>query len=137
MNTIFSKALREILVYSREEAIRLGNEFISSEHLFLGILREGQSNAIRILETLLVDVVAVREEIETQLRQESPLSNQHQSSVPFNKEAEKILKILSLEAKILSQPKAEAEHLLLAILKNKSSLVTKILEQSHISYEDI
>ncbi|MDA3881726.1 MAG: ATP-dependent Clp protease ATP-binding subunit [Bacteroidales bacterium] len=137
MNTIFSKALREILVYSREEAIRLGNEFISSEHLFLGILREGQSNAIRILETLLVDVIAVRDEIELKLRQKTPLSNQYQSSVPFNKEAEKILKILSLEAKILSQPKAEAEHLLLAILKNKSSLVTQILAESHISYEDI
>lgn len=137
MNTFFSETLREILTYSREEAIRLGNEFISSEHLFLGILREGQSHAIHVLEALHLDFYAIRKEIELQLRRDTPLTEHLQSSVPFNKAAEKIVTIINLEAKSMNQNKAEAEHLLLAILKDRQSLVTKLLEDMNISYSSV
>ncbi|MFO7869177.1 MAG: ATP-dependent Clp protease ATP-binding subunit [Bacteroidales bacterium] len=137
MNTIFSKKLREILVYSREEAIRLGNELISSEHLFLGILREGSSHAIQVMEDLGVDLVMVRDKIESELRQKNPLPEDFQSSIPFNKESEKILKIVTLEAKIMSHNKADAQHLLLAILKNKKSMVTQFFESLNVTYEEV
>ncbi|MCK9562996.1 MAG: ATP-dependent Clp protease ATP-binding subunit [Bacteroidales bacterium] len=137
MNINFSEKLREILTFSREEAIRLGNEYITIEHLFLGILREGESHAIVILEKLSVDLQSVRKEIELQLRQSSPLSEQFFSSIPFNKSAEKILRIITLEAKSMNSAAAEAEHLLLAILKDTLSLTTQILQKNNITYTTV
>src|SRR5690554_787952 len=126
MNMTFSEILREILTFSREEAIRLGNEYITTEHLFLGILREGESNAMHILEKFNVDLHAIRKEIEQKLRNENPLSEHFFSSIPFNKSAEKILKIITLEAKSMNHAIAEPEHLLLAILKDPLSLTTQL-----------
>jgi len=135
MNTQYSQNLREILSYSRDEAIRLGNDIISIEHLFLGMLRDGQSNALTILSTLSIDFNSLKTKLELKLRQDNPLSEDSQTSIPFNKAAEKILKLINLEAKTLNQDIADSEHLLLAILKDDESLVTQILSEVDVTYE--
>ncbi len=135
MNTEFSDNLREILSFSKEEAIRLGNKLISSEHFFLGLMRDNNSQAINILEKLNVNFEFLRSKIELAMRKEKPLSQEEHDSITLNKGAERTLKLVGLEAKSMNEEKAESKHLLLAILKDSRSLVTKFLLEDDVTYE--
>jgi ATP-dependent Clp protease ATP-binding subunit ClpC len=137
MDKEFSEHMKEVLSYSREEAIRLGNSMIDADHLFLGLLREGTSQAVRILEALHCNIEYTKQQIDNSLREPMPLSEDEQEKIPLKRTADKILKISILESKFLNHSKVEPEHLLLALLKENNSLSAEIMNKQDITYEKV
>ncbi len=121
MDSNFSPKVKEIISYSREEALRLGNDFIGTEHLLLGLIREGDGVAVRVLQNMQVDLFDLRKELEVAIKDKNnkPLANIN--SLPLTKQAEKVIRITVLEAKAVKSPTVETEHLMLSILKNKEN----------------
>ncbi len=132
MDSQFSPRIKDVLSYSREEAIRLGNESIGLEHIFLGILRDGEGIAIEILTNLGVNLAEIKQSIEEKLRTGKDVDSQ--ASVQLLKSAEKALKLVYLEARAFNSPTINTGHLLLALIKDKESLISSILTEYHINY---
>ncbi|HET9055223.1 MAG TPA: ATP-dependent Clp protease ATP-binding subunit [Chitinophagaceae bacterium] len=135
MDHNFSAQVKEIISYSREEALRLGNDFIGTEHLVLGLIREGENTAIKILKTLNVDLYELRKEIEMAVKDKTGKNIANINSLPLTKQAEKVIRVTVLEAKSLKSPQVETEHLMLSILKNKENIATQILNQFDVDYD--
>jgi ATP-dependent Clp protease ATP-binding subunit ClpC len=132
MDSEFSPRIKDIIAYSREEAIRLGNDYIGPEHLFLGILRDGEGMATEILESLGIDLGAVKKQIEKKIRSNRKIDLDAQ--LAMSKAAEKALKVIYLEARYFKSQFANSGHLLLAILKDNDNLVTTLLSDAGINY---
>ncbi|WP_346860359.1 ATP-dependent Clp protease ATP-binding subunit [uncultured Draconibacterium sp.] len=132
MDSQFSPRIKDIIGYSREEAIRLGNDYIGQEHLFMGILRDGEGIATDILENLGIDLVEVKQLIEKKIRTEKEIDRK--ADLKMLKSTEKTLKLIYLEARSFKSATANSGHLLLAILKDNDSLVTQLLVELGINY---
>jgi len=132
MDSQFSPRIKDVLSYSREEAIRLGNESIGLEHIFLGILRDGEGVAIEILTNLGINLPDIKQSIEEKLRTGKDVDSQ--ASVQLLKSAEKALKLVYLEARAFNSPTINTGHLLLALIKDKESMISNILSEYHINY---
>src|SRR6476469_94944 len=135
MDNNFSAQVKEIISFSREEALRLGNDFIGTEHLLLGLIREGENTAIKILKQLNVDLYELRKEVELAVKDKTGKNIANINSLPLTKQAEKVIRITVLEAKALKSPLVETEHLMLSILKNKENIATQILGQFDVDYD--
>ncbi len=136
MEAKFSQRVKDVLIYSREEAQRLGNDYIGLEHLMLGIIREGSGLAIKILRNLQMDVPELKKRLELSIvkHKERPPDAEN---LPLIKQAERALKITYLEAKVFSSELIGTEHLLLAILKDENNLVTKTFLASGVNYQTV
>ncbi|MDD5507325.1 MAG: ATP-dependent Clp protease ATP-binding subunit [Bacteroidales bacterium] len=136
MEAKFSQRVKDVLTYSREEAIRLGNEYIGVEHLLLGMIRDGAGLAIQILNYLGADINEIRYRIEQAIvnKGNRTISN---DNLPLIKQAERALKLTYLEARIFQSETIGTEHLLLAILKDEDNLVSKTLKRYGIDYESV
>ncbi|WP_423127642.1 ATP-dependent Clp protease ATP-binding subunit [Gaoshiqia sp. Z1-71] len=132
MDSQFSPRIKDVLTYSREEAIRLGNEQIGLEHIFLGILRDGEGIAIDILSGLGVNLSEIKEAVENVLRTDKEIDPQ--ASIQLLKSAEKALKLVYLEARALGSQTISTGHLLLALLKDKDSQISTLMNEFHINY---
>jgi ATP-dependent Clp protease ATP-binding subunit ClpC len=134
MEAKFSQRVKDVLIYSREEAQRLGNDYIGLEHLILGIIREGEGLAIKILRNLGADLKEIRNKIEQAVasHKERPIGAEN---IPLIKQAERALKITYLEAKVFNSELIGTEHLLLAILKDENNLATKTFGNFGITYD--
>ncbi len=137
MDSQFSQRVKDILGYSKEEAIRLGNSHISPEHLFLGILRDGEGIAIEILVNQGIDLMGLKGSLEKSIKVESPVIVADHEVIPLLRSTERILKLVYLEAKALKSPLIESEHLLLAILKDENTLVTRFLSELDVDYQSV
>lgn len=137
MDSQFSQRVKDILGYSKEEAIRLGNSHISPEHLFLGILRDGESVAIEMLINQGVDLMVLKGSLEKSIRVESPIPVGDNEVIPLLRSTERILKLVYLEAKSLKSSSIDTEHLLLAILKDENALVTRFLSELDVTYQSV
>ena len=135
MDNNFSSQVKEIISFSREEALRLGNDFIGTEHLLLGLIREGDNTAVRILKSFSVDLYELRKEVELAVKDKTGKNIANINSLPLTKQAEKVIRVTVLEAKALKSPTVETEHLMLSILKNKENIATQILNQFDVDYE--
>ena len=138
MEAKFSQRVKEVISYSKEEAMRLGNNYIGVEHLFLGILREGEGLAIKILHTFNVEIIEVRRTIEKTIRKTEDVDVKNMNfnvNVALNKQAERILKFTYLESQAFKSDLIATEHLLLAMLKDSDNIVTKTLNQHSVDYE--
>jgi len=135
MDNNFSAQVKEIISYSREEALRLGNDFIGTEHIVLGLIRDNDNTAIKLLKALHVDIAELRKEIEMAVKDKSGKNIANINSLPLTKQAEKVLRISYLEAKSLKSQYAESEHLVLSILKNKENVATQLLNQFEVDYD--
>jgi ATP-dependent Clp protease ATP-binding subunit ClpC len=135
MDNNFSAQVKEIISFSREEALRLGNDFIGTEHLLLGLIRDGDNTAIKVLKQLNVDLYELRKEIELAVKDKTGKNIANINSLPLTKQAEKVIRVTVLEAKALKSPLVETEHLMLSILKNKENIATQILNQFDIDYD--
>ncbi|MFY8091204.1 MAG: ATP-dependent Clp protease ATP-binding subunit [Chitinophagaceae bacterium] len=135
MDSNFSVQVKEIISYSREEALRLGNDFIGIEHLLLGIIRDGENVAMKVLQNLNVDFNELRREVEIAVKDKTGKIIANINSLPLTKQAEKVIRVTVLEAKLWKSPLVEPEHLLLSILKNKENLATQILNQFDVDYD--
>ena len=134
MDAKFSPRVKDVITYSREEALRLGHSYIGVEHLLLGIIREGEGTAIRILEGLHVDLERLRQTVENSIKTNKS-ATASQGNIPLVKQAEKILKITYLEAKIFKSAVIGTEHLLLSILKDEDNVATRALHAFNIDYD--
>lgn len=132
MEEQFSEKINQILKLSREEAIRLGNDYIGTEHILLGIIKDGDNLATKILQNLGADLEEISQEIENSVITNNPVSIQN---IPFTKQLEKVLKRTSNEAKIYKSDVIGAEHLLLSILRDEDNIAAKILNNFNINYE--
>ncbi|MGX1755108.1 ATP-dependent Clp protease ATP-binding subunit [Sphingobacterium sp. NPDC055346] len=133
MEAKFSPRVKDVISYSREEALRLRHDYIGTEHLLLGLIREGDGVAIKILKNIGVDMGAVRQSVEDAVKGSS-VSRSPISNMPLTKQAEKVLKITYLEAKIFKSDIIGTEHLLLAILRDEENIASQILQQFNVSY---
>ncbi len=135
MDAKFSQRIRDVLTYSKEEAIRLGNEHLSVEHLFLGILRDGEGVAIDLLLLLGVELYEIKRIIENNLKKDTALKIEDSENLPLLKSTERVLKLIYLEAKSLKDNMIDTGHLLLAILKDENNFATQILNEKNINYD--
>jgi len=131
----FSNRVQDVIRYSREEALRLGHDYIGTEHLLLGIIREGEGIAVRILKNLGCDLYKLKRAIEESVR--STGGTLTLGNVPLTKQAEKVLKITYLEAKICKSDIIGTEHLLLSLLKDEENIASQILSQFGVRYETV
>ena len=133
MNNKFSKRVKDIMAYSREEAGRLQNNYIGPEHLMLGILRDGDGLAIQILQDFDVNLKSLKEQIDSQIR-EIQEPDEGNSELVVTKSTEKILKMSILEARVTKSTPTDSEHLLLALLKDKKTLINSIMQSYNVDY---
>jgi len=135
MDAKFSPKVKEVISYSREEALRLGHDHIGTEHLLLGLIRDGDGLAIKVLISLEVDIAILRKTVEDAIKDKTSRQPFNAGSLPLTKQAEKVLKITVLEAKVLKSDTIGTEHLMLSILKNKDNIATQILGQFDVDYD--
>lgn len=133
MNDNFSQKVKDVIAYSKEEALRLGHDQIGTEHLLLGILRDGDSKAVSILEGLSVNLKEIRDKIELLAPPKESFSNNKQN-LQLTKQAERALKTTFLEAKLFKNTTVNTVHLLLCILRNENDPVTKLLKKMEVDY---
>ena len=134
MDAKFSPRVKDVISYSREEALRLGHDYIGTEHLLLGLIREGDGMAIKILDNNGVDTSRLRRSIEEAVKGTS-ITSANLGNIPLTKQAEKVLKITYLEAKIFKSEVIGTEHLLLSILRDEDNIASQILQQYNINYD--
>ncbi|MBT8401304.1 MAG: ATP-dependent Clp protease ATP-binding subunit, partial [Rhodothermia bacterium] len=132
----FSNRVRDVISFSREEAIRLGHDYIGTEHLLLGIIREGEGIAVKILRNLGCDLFKLKKAVEDTVR--STGGTLTVGNIPLTKQAEKVLKITYLEAKLYKSDVIGTEHLLLSLLRDDENIAAQILQQGFsITYDAV
>jgi ATP-dependent Clp protease ATP-binding subunit ClpC len=137
MEAKFSQRVKDVLAFSREEAMRLGNDYIGIEHLMLGIIRDGEGIAIQLLSYMDINLIDFKHSIEKAIGKNDGKPSKDNTNIPLVKQAEKALKITYLEAKLHKSEIIGTEHLLLAILKDEDNIVTKLLKNSDVNYNVI
>ncbi len=137
MEAKFSPRVKDVINFSREEAVRIGNEFIGVEHLLIGLFREGGGTAMTILKGFSLDLDQIRFEVEATLKANAKVLNPNLINIPLVKQAEKVLKITYLEAKLYKSPIIGTEHLLLSILKEEDSVACAILNKYGVIYDNV
>jgi len=137
MDENFSPKVRDVITFSKEEALRLGHDFIGTEHLLLGLLRKGDGKAVEILTAFDVDLELLRKKLEL-LNPTNPavgLSNS-KKSLHLTRQAEKALKTTFLEAKLYQSEAIDTAHLLLCILRNENDPTTKLIQKYNVNYDE-
>lgn len=140
MDNQFTQRVSEILLFSKEESDRLGNNYVGTGHLLLGIIREGDNKAVSILQSLYVDLKKLKLILEDELRGQvaSPVrENFFGSDKDLDKKASKVMKLSILEAKLLKSPEVDTEHVLLAIMKDNENKVAEILKSQEVTYRKV
>ncbi|MCK9612943.1 MAG: ATP-dependent Clp protease ATP-binding subunit [Bacteroidales bacterium] len=132
MDSKFSQQVQDIFQYSKEEAIRLGNDYVGVEHLFLGLMRESNGLAMKVLRALHCNMNEIKHAIEHTIKTSREIDKN--ADIPLSKQADKVMKFSYLETKIFKTELVGTEHLLLAILKDESNLATQIIEKHGIDY---
>jgi ATP-dependent Clp protease ATP-binding subunit ClpC len=135
-NKKFSPRVKQILANSRNEAVRLGHDYIGAEHLLLGLVMDKDSLPVRVLSSLDIDILELKNVVEQNIQRYSgPSSHLSVANINLNSQAEKILKFTVLEARDAKNDEAQPEHLMLSILKQKENMATRILGQFYIDYD--
>lgn len=133
----FTPRVSDIIVYSKEEANRLRNKYITPEHLLLGVIREGTGKAIEILQDLYIDLKTVKKELEASLREEVDETDTYNENIGLNDLTAKLLKMSLLESRLMKCKFADTEHILLAIMRESQSKACQILEEHEVTYQKI
>ena len=137
MDAKFSPRLNDVLSYSREEALRLGHAAIGTEHLLLGILREGEGSAAIILKALSVDLSALRKVVESAIQNNEKSDFLNSEHIELKKQAARAVKLTYLELKVFKSTEVRTAHLLLSMLKDEDSVVTRALLQFNVDYDAV
>ncbi len=132
MRNNFTSRVQKVIRYSKEEAMRLGHDFIGTEHLFLGIIKEGEGIAIKILKNIGIDVEKLKQRLEEASGPAGGMMTL--GNLPLSKRAEKVLKVTYLEAKNFKSDIIGTEHLLLSLLKEKEGLAAQVMMSFNIDY---
>ena len=135
MEAKFSNRVKEVISLSREEALRLGHDYIGTEHLLLGVIREGEGLAVSLLKKLGISLDDLRASVEHNTKNTSVGNLKNLKNIPLTRQSEKVLKITYLEAKIFKSKIIGTEHLLLSILRDEDNIATQILDKFDVSYD--
>jgi ATP-dependent Clp protease ATP-binding subunit ClpC len=135
MEAKFSNRVKEVISLSREEALRLGHDYIGTEHLLLGMIREGEGVAVGILKKLGIALDELRNAVERATKGTATHQVKNLANIPLTRQSEKVLKITYLEAKIFKSQLIGTEHLLLSILRDEDNIATQILEKFDVTYD--
>ncbi|WP_298324899.1 ATP-dependent Clp protease ATP-binding subunit [uncultured Dokdonia sp.] len=139
MDDNFSPRVKDVIAYSKEEALRLGHDFIGTEHLLLGLLRDGSGKAIDILGALNIDLEHLRRKVEI-LSPANPnlnLQSNDKKNLHLTRQAERALKTTFLEAKLFQSSSINTAHLLLCVLRNENDPTTKLLNRLKVDYDSV
>lgn len=139
MDDNFSPRVKDVIAYSKEEALRLGHDFIGTEHLMLGLLRDGNGKAINILNALDIDLNHLRRKVEI-LSPANPSTSEtsnQKKNLHLTRQAERALKTTFLEAKLFQSTSINTAHLLLCILRNENDPTTKLLNKLKVDYDNV
>jgi ATP-dependent Clp protease ATP-binding subunit ClpC len=133
----FSPKVKEVISYSREEALRMGHDYIGTEHLLLALLQDRDCLAIKVLESLEVNINSLRQALEETIQQNNSRIQPTFSigNLPLTRQAEKVLKVTFLEAKMMKNDLVGTEHIVLSILKHKENLAAKVLIEFDVDYD--
>jgi len=137
MDNNFSPRVKNVITHSKEEAIRLRHDFIGTEHLMLGILRDGEGEAINILSVLDIDLSHLKRKIEALTPANSNPNFDKTKNLHLTRQAERALKTTFLEAKLFQSTSINTAHLLLCILRNDNDPMTKLLNKLRVDYENV
>ncbi|GGG09686.1 ATP-dependent Clp protease ClpC [Dokdonia pacifica] len=139
MDDNFSPRVKDVIAYSKEEALRLGHDFIGTEHLLLGLLRDGSGKAINILSALNIDLEHLRRKVEilSPANPNSGLQGNDKKNLHLTRQAERALKTTFLEAKLFQSSSINTAHLLLCILRNENDPTTKLLNRLKVDYDNV
>ena len=138
MDDNFSPRVKDVITYSKEEALRLGHDFIGTEHLVLGLIRSGEGKAIEILNFLDVDLNVLRKKVESLNPVDfDDAKTSSKKNLHLTRQAERALKTTFLEAKLFQSSIINTGHLLLCILRNENDPTTKILNKLEVNYSTV
>ncbi|MBL6877635.1 MAG: ATP-dependent Clp protease ATP-binding subunit [Flavobacteriaceae bacterium] len=139
MDDNFSSRVKDVITFSKEEALRLGHDFIGTEHLMLGILRDGEGKAIEILNSLSVDILYLRKKVEilSPPNSDSSFTTNSKKNLHLTRQAERALKTTFLEAKLFQNSVINTAHLILCILRNENDPTAKLLNKLNVNYENV
>ena len=139
MDDNFSSRVKDVITFSKEEALRLGHDFIGTEHLMLGILRDGEGKAIDILNSFSVDIVYLRKKVEilSPPNSDSSFTTNSKKNLHLTRQAERALKTTFLEAKLFQNSIINTAHLILCILRNENDPTAKLLNKLNVNYENV
>ncbi|MBQ6938509.1 MAG: ATP-dependent Clp protease ATP-binding subunit, partial [Muribaculaceae bacterium] len=135
MERNFSSHAKSVLAYSREEAGRLQNTDILPEHLLLGIIRDGESRAIDAILSLGINPLVLRRAIENELTVDNDEPSGQE--ITISKSTDRVLKMSMLESRMMKSSETDTEHILLAILRDKSTAASRILNDNNVTYDDV
>ncbi|WP_017732405.1 ATP-dependent Clp protease ATP-binding subunit [Nafulsella turpanensis] len=135
MEAKFSNRVKEVISLSREEALRLGHDYIGTEHLLLGMIREGEGVAVGLLKKIGISLDELRTSVERATKGTATHQVKNLANIPLTRQSEKVLKITYLEAKIFKSQLIGTEHLLLSILRDEDNIATQILEKFDVTYD--
>ncbi|MBR1668684.1 MAG: ATP-dependent Clp protease ATP-binding subunit [Bacteroidaceae bacterium] len=136
MNYKYSDRVTRILGYSKEEALRLNNDYIGPEHLMLGLIRDGESRAIDVLKKkFYVNIPSVKDVLERSVRDFG--AKLLSTDIALNQKSNTIMRLTVLEARLMKSDESDAEHMLLAILKQHDNIVARILSDCDVTYKDL
>ena len=139
MDDNFSPRVKDVISYSKEEALRLGHDFIGTEHLMLGLLRDGHGKAVEILNALDIDLSQLRRKVEILSPANPNISNStnEKKNLHLTRQAERALKTTFLEAKLFQSKSINTAHLLLCVLRNENDPTTKLLNKLRVNYDNV
>ncbi len=140
MNNKYSEQLKKVLSFSKEEAVRLGNDYISNEHLFLGVLREASANVLQILVDYNIDLNLIKKSIENRIKDEEGSLDPKTEELPLLKSSARTLKLIFFETRDFNEKLATPDHLVLAILKeeeSQSGIIYQILKDNELTYDKL
>ena len=137
MNNSFSSSLSTVIMYSREEALRLNTGYIEPEHIMLGLIRDRVNRAVMLISRSRVDIAELKVAIETRLRESMPSATTTGREIGLSMRASNLLRLCVLESRLLHKQEAEPEHLLLAFLKQPDNAVAVMLRERGVFYDQI
>ncbi len=137
MEAKFSNRVKEVIQLSREEALRLGHDYIGTEHLLLGMIREGEGVAVALLKKLGINLDELRVTVEQATKGTATYTIKNMQNIPLTRQSEKVLKMTHLEAKVFKTQLIGTEHVLLAILRDEDNIATQILQKFNVTYDVI
>jgi ATP-dependent Clp protease ATP-binding subunit ClpC len=138
MDDNFSPRVKEVLSHSKDEALRLGHDFIGTEHLLLGILKDGSGKAISILDQLDIDLDHLRRKVEILNPSNTEgLTSNDKKNLRLTRQAERAIKTTFLEAKLFQSTTINTAHLLLCILRNENDPTTRLMQKMKVDYDTV
>ena len=136
MNYKYSDRITRILGYSKEEALRLNNDYIGPEHIMLVMIRDGESDALTSIKSkLCIDMDGIKHEIEDSLRKEESLKTS--TDIALDQKSTTIMRLAVLEARLMRSEESDVEHVLLAMMKHNNNMVARIFRERHVTYKDM